>query len=407
MANLDYPLELYYHLVDPDSWLVLRDEAFNPVLIRDEEVTEIYEWASEYLKEYKEPPTVAVLEDEWEIEWSEPQTAIGDLIERMRKDYMRFVGRESIKKIGAQYQEDPLLVASVGLPIMRELKDLMAKKGESFTTGDFERTWDGYLEEKEAGPGPSLGDPILDDFLFGQRGVTIYLGAPKSGKSWYMVKAVIENIKQGRHPYLYPLELPAQETHQRLLHMAADVPWWKYIRQSLGQQEEEAMKAAERELGALGTYTIAQPPEGERSIDELVGKAQDDGANVVFIDQLQYVEHEGKPLGEHNDTGCYWAVLGRARTLSRDIPIAFAHPFNQSIRGMDEMPDAEQAKGSSAIKETASLVLGLWASKEMRRSDRVQIGILAARNHPHLKWEADVEMAKGCSMDITNIVEDE
>jgi len=43
----------------------------------------------------------------------------------------------------------------------------------------------------------------------------------------------------------------------------------------------------------------------------------------------------------------------------------------------------------------------------MRKSQKLQIGTLAARNHAHLKWEIDVDMAKGCSMDITNVVEDE
>ena len=408
MANLDYPLQLYYHLPDPDSWSVLIAEGFSTDLLWDDEaIAEIYNWAAEHLKEHGVPPSVAVLEDEFDIEWTEPETTIGDLIERLRKDYMVHEGRKSLEKLGTQFNEDPMLVAHVGLPMMRGLKDLLTKKGEAFSTGDFDRTWKGYLEEKEAGPGPSLGDPVLDDFFFGQRGITVFLGAPKAGKSWYVVKAVISNVRQGRHAWLYPLELPAQETHQRLLHMTADVPWWKYINQSLGQAEEEAMREAAEELDGQGVYHISQPPEGQRTIDDLVGRAQDAGADVVFIDQLQYVEHDGKPLGEHNDTGCYWAVLGRARTLSRDTPIVFAHPFNQTIRGANEMPDAEQAKGSSAIKETSSLVLGLWASKEMRQNDKLQIGALAARNHALLKWEADVEMSKGCSMDITNVVEDE
>jgi len=368
MAALDYPLELYFHLPDPEAWVELRSEGFNPSLIRDEDITEIYEWAAEHLRDHGVPPTAAVLEDEFDIEWAEPQTAIGDLIERMRADYMRHEGRERIKKIGQQFQEDPMLVANVGLPIMRELKDMLGRKGETFRSGDFDRTWAGYEHEKEAGPGPSLGDPVLDDFFGGQRGITIYLGAPKAGKSWYIVKATISNIRQGKHAFLYPLELPAEETHRRLLHMAADVPWWKYIKHALGKAEQEALQLASEELDGMGAYSVAQPPEGERSIDDLVGKAADAGADCVFIDQLQYVEYDGKPLGDWGETGKFWAVLSRARTLSRDIPIAFAHPFNRSVRGMDEMPDAEQAKNSSATK----LLRWCSASGPRRRCARVR-----------------------------------
>jgi len=407
VANLDYDLELLSHLPDPDAWVVLRGEGFSEKLIKDEAVLDIYQWQHEHLKKHGVPATANVLDDEFEIEFTEPQTSIGDLIDRLRVRYMEDQGREALKRIGMQYQEDKMLLPKLLIKQGRELSELLSRRGETFRSGDFDRLWDGYLLEKEAGPGPSLGDPVLDDFFGGQRGITVFLGAPKAGKSWMMVKALIENVRNGRYPFLYPLELPAEETTRRVLHMAADVPWWKYIRQALGKAEEDALREAEEELAGLGAYTIAQPPEGERSIDDLVGKAQDAGADCVLVDQLQYVEYDGKPLGDWGETGKFWAVLSRARTLSKETPIVFAHPFNRSVRGMDEMPDAEQAKNSSAVHETASLVLGIWASKEMRLSNKLQVGTLAARNHAHLKWEADIDMSKGCSIKITNVVEDE
>lgn len=399
--------ELLGHLPDQESWNVLRAEGFRPELIVDENIREIYEWAYDYTREYKEPPTEARLDEEFEGEnFEEVDTPIGDLIELIRERYRKNQQRERLKKLGKLQNEDPSKVPQMMLTEGKNLAELLSRRGESYGNGDFDRMLKGYLDRSTKGPGPSLAFKEIDDFCYGQRGVTIYLGPPKTMKSWMLVKGALENIGEGNYPWLYSLELPAEETIARLMCMISKIPWRKYYRNELTIEEQDVMRKMSAELDGIGAYRITKPPEGERTIDHLVGHAQDAGAGVVFIDQLQYVEIDGKSLMEHNDTGKYAGVLNRARNLSDEIPICFAHQFNRSTLYNEEMPVVAQAKGSSSIEETSTLVLGLWANKEMRKSHHMEIGVLASRNGSFCNWEVEVDLSNDCSFDVVGIVDD-
>jgi hypothetical protein len=279
--------------------------------------------------------------------------------------------------------------------------------GEVFGPGDFDKAWQAYEKKAALGPGPSLGFPDLDEYFFGQRGITIYAGPPKAGKSWVMVQTAWANIKEGKYPWLYPLEMPAEETYWRLACLAADMPWMKYVHNRLSDSDYKKLKGTIEQLDSEGAYKIVTPPQKERSIDHLVGKAQEAGAGAILVDQMQYVEVDGKSLGAHNQTGMYWDALNRARDLTDSI--CFAHQFNmRSGAGpLDAMPTIQQLKGSQAFEETATLVLGLWASKEMRQSGQMELGTLAARNHGLRSWHVAVDLYKRCNFEIMGVVEDD
>jgi hypothetical protein len=187
--------------------------------------------------------------------------------------------------------------------------------------------------------------------------------------------------------------------------MMADIPWHKYIHNTLTRDEQKLLREAESCLAEEGAYRIVTPPQGERSIDELIGRAQDGGAGAIFVDQMQYVEVEGKSLGAWNETGKYWEVLDRSRNLTDDI--CFAHQFNREVANADKMPPVQKLKGSAAFEESATLVLGLWASKEMRKSRHLEVGTLIARNHDYRNWEVAIDLSNRCHFEITGVVEDD
>ena len=70
------------------------------------------------------------------------------------------------------------------------------------------------------------------------------------------------------------------------------------------------------------------------------------------------------------------------------------------------MPEAQQGKGSAAIEETATLELGLWANKDMRASNVIQMGTLVSRHYQHAKWEFEVELTNGCKLMYNGLAED-
>ena len=404
--NINYDEELLYHLVDADSWETLRAEGFRADLVQDESIRDIYLWAERHVRKYGTPPTPSVLTDEFpDIELEDPETTVGDLVDRMRWVYSRVQGYEKIQEIGKAYEKDTTQIHKLLSKAGRDLSVILERRGEEFGTGDFERAKRKYEEQAAKGKGPSFCFPEIDDYLHGQRGVSILVGPPKGLKSWLMISGILTNIENGIYPWLYSLELPAEESDMRLRCMMANIPYFKYVRGELTVYELRVMDEMSKALDEIGVYKIIKPPPGERDIVSMVQRAQDAGAGAVFIDQLQYVEADGRPLGGRNEPGDYWEVLSIARDMSDEIPIMFAHQFNRSILNAEEMPSYQQAKGSAAIEETATTVLGLWASTPMRYSKLCELSTLAVRNMDFRSWMLHVNLGTGCEIEVREVVE--
>ncbi len=227
-------------------------------------------------------------------------------------------------------------------------------------------------------------------------------------KSWITVNAVIENVCNGVSTVLYSLELPAVETDMRIRFMAADIPWWKYIKGALNQLERDRLKEVSEMLDSCGLYRVIKPERGERNANQLVERARDAGADVIFIDQLQYMENDrGSALGEKNDTGEYFGQINQLKDYSDDGPIWVVHQFNRSTVFAEKMPEIQQAKGSAAIEEACTLGLGLWASKDMKQSNILEFGTLISRNFYPASWTLDVSLSKGCSLNMIGKVSED
>jgi hypothetical protein len=404
---LDLDEEFMSHLVIQDSWLVIQSESISYDLIEDPFVQKVYEYQRNHFHKEGKIATATVLAEEFDVDFVEPETAIHDLVERLQVRYLKNKGRDTLKEAIEIQKEDPLAVPGFLVRKGRELVAISSTKGETFGSGDFDRSMLLYDKKVNVGPGASLGFDELNDHFYGQRGLTFLIAPPKNYKSWMIINTQIANVIDGKFPYTYSLELPAEETDMRLRCLMADVPWWRYLKNSLKPEQKEKMREASEYLDDIGVYRITKPPQGERSIDQLVDRAGNAGADLVLIDQLQYVEVDGKSLGELNNTGAYFGVINRARNLSDDIPIMIAHQFNRQAMFADEMPDIRYAKGSSAIEEAATLALGLWANKDMRRSGILEMGTLISRNYMYASWELEVELSRGCSFKVIGRKEDE
>lgn len=405
---LDLDEEFLSHLADPDSFIFIKSENLSPELIEDDEVGEIYLWQLRHAQEHGRPATATVLADEFDIDFAEPETTIGDLVDRLRARWLKNVGRKRLEVIGETYREDPEQLPKVMANIARELTDRISPRGELFGTGDFDRAMELYNKKVLKGSGVLLGHQALTDHFFELIGVNFVIAPPKTYKSWEILGILLENVLAGKCVELDSLELPAEEADMRLRCLAAGVPFWRYIKNMLSEEHKASLKEASEFLDSCGTYRIAKPPKGERGIHRMVDTARDRGAEVVLIDQLQYVENEkGKSLGSLNDTGHYWDVLNDARDLSDDGPIVFAHQFNRQTMFAESMPEIQYAKGSSAIEEIATLALGIWGNKDMRRSNVLEIGTLISRNHTFAAWHLGIELSKGCKFEIIGPADDE
>jgi hypothetical protein len=407
---LDIDWDFLMHLAVPDSWQVIRDESLAPELLEDEVVKAAYEFQLTHQREHGKPATGSVLEHEFQdvgVHITEPQAAIGDLIERLRQRYADNKGREAILELTQTHIGDPEGLAKAMLSEGRRLYQILTPRGKTFGSEDYAKAMSRYHASVVKGRGPSLGFQDLDDYFYGQRGLTFMVGAPKSFKSWFTVRAVLENIKDGKFPYLYSLELPAEETDMRLRCMAAQIPYWKYLQHQLSPQDQESLEEASELLRDWGNFVVEKPQDGERGVDVLIQRARDAGADCIFVDQLQYVENKrGIAIGATNDTKDYFEVINRFRDYSDDGPVWVVHQFNRSVMNAEGLPDMQQIKGSSAVEECGTLVLGLWANKEMRKSNIVHLGTLTSRNYGDMTWEAQVMMRSTCGIKLNGKVEE-
>jgi replicative DNA helicase len=400
---LDLDEEIFHHLGKPESIGYIQAEQFNSDLIEDKSVKEIFDWQMNYIREYGQVATSAVIRDEFGVQVSEPETVIGDLINRMRERYIRTYGRDVIRNIAEIANTEPLAVSKEMLRAGRDLADLTLRRGEVFGSGDYHRAMAMYDKRALKGRGPSLGFREVDDHFNGMQGVTFLIAAPKTYKSWMTIKMVLNNIttEDEHFPYLYSLELPANESDMRLRCMAADVPYWKYLKNCLMPEDRKAIQDASTFMDERGQFRIEKPDQGERGVQRMVERAVNAGASCVFIDQLQYIENrKGLNLGAQNNTGDYFEVVNDLRNYSDQIPIFVVHQFNRSVMNSKEMPEMQQGKGSSAIEEVATLSLGLWANKEMRQNNTVEIGTLASRNYSYQNWRVGIQLSHGCRFDM-------
>jgi hypothetical protein len=407
---LDLDWDLIQHLAIKDSFLEMQKEEFSEDLIEDDLARDVYFWQVKHYREHGEPAGPSVLEDEFdEVAIQEPQAAIGDLLARLRKRYIKNEGQDTVEQIGKLTIEDPLNVGKTMVAEGRRIIQITDTRGESFGPGDYDRAITMYDKKVTEGPGPTFGFTEIDQHFHGQKGVSVLLASPKSYKSWICTKASLSEAQMMGNPYIFPLELPAEDQYWRFMCMAADIPYWKYLHGSIEPDDKSILDGVVDEIEQQGNFRIEKPPPGSRNPHQLIEKAINADASCVFIDQLQYVEAGSKSesLGALNKTGYYFEVMNIFRDYSDHIPIFIVHQFNRTVMGLDGMPEMQQAKGSSAIEEVASLALAAWATKDMRASNVLNLGTNFSRHYNHATWEIDVELTRGCNFTLVGEVHDD
>lgn len=402
LVALDLDYDFVCHLAITESFTVIRNEKVSSELLEDADARGVYDFQLAHYRQHGKPATGSVIEHEFDqVSLQEPEASIGDLIDRLRERYARNEGRQSILNLTSQHANSPTDLASALMTEGKRLYEILIPRGEVFEADDYDKAIARYHKSVVQGRGASLGFDELDDFFYGQHGLTFMVGAPKSYKSWFTIQAVLKNIMDDKFPILYSLELPAEETDMRLRCLAAKIPYSRYLKHQLDKSDLQQLEEW-AEILAEKRYRVEKPPQGARSVGYLVSHARDAGASSIFIDQLQYVETPAGPrsvaIGATNDTKDYFQAINELRDLSDDGPIWVVHQFNRSVMSADKMPDMQQIKGSAAVEECATLALGLWSNAEMRKSNVIQIGTLASRNTGYKAWEVQILMRTTCGM---------
>lgn len=414
-VTIDLDDEIIFHLPDPEAAAILREE-ISVDLIFDAFAREVFTWQMAHYHDHRQFATAVVLEDQFDgfdetpvLELQEPVTAIGDLVIRLRERFVRYEGKKVTNQLADLVVKEPMNVANRMMVEGSRLARLASSPGEVYGTGDFPRARDAYYKRLEEKQGASTGYHEIDEHFGYMKGLTYCVATRKSYKSWITIRSLIENVIQGKKCYLYCLELPALESYWRCACMAANIPYWKYDKKAIMPSDMKELEEAIEALDSTGLFYHQKPAPGQRGVQWMMEHALDKGAEVVYIDQLQYIENKkGYSVGSQNDTGVYWEVCNDLRDYSDQVPLWIVHQFNRSVmHNKDEFPDSQQGKGSSAIEETATLELGLWANAEMRKAHVLQFGTLESRNHAKEHWNLSVNLDDECEFEMIGVVDND
>lgn len=408
--HIDLDEQWLFHLAIEKSFQTILDEDISPEIISDPLIQDIYKWQLDHFRKYSSGASKEVLEDQFlsnNIKIEKPHSDINDLILRLKARYGRVESQRAIATFSRESVQNPLLAGQRMIEGGRALLSKLSSNKEVFCQSDLSKALRRYENKVTRGRGPSFGFKELDDYFYGQEAITFVVGQPKSLKSWFTLNSALANIVAGKTVVLYSLELPAEVADFRLRCMASDIPFWKYLKNKLEPHDIKQFNKSQEEILSKGRYIIEKPKPGERAVASLYQRAIDYEADILYIDQLQYVENRhGKSIGATNDTKEYFEAINDFKDLSDDgIPVWIVHQFNRQAQG-DDFPIMQQIKGSAAIEECATLVLGLHSNKDMRKSHVVQIGTLASRNYSPNRWDVRVEMADGCNLQLWGVSQD-
>lgn len=407
--------QLQDHLGIPDSAMYLfRERVTSDLLDKSEnDVGEILDFSLEYIAEYKEPPTPEMLEYEFEgVEFREPKSTVEWVVEKLRERYQRNQAKEVLKKASRMVQADPQGAVETALTGLTKVQVQTASRNIEMDSEDFGFAVERYKNRVLSGSfaGVTFGYAEMDEVLGGmRRGNLVYtIGRPKRYKSWQLLKSAVENQFHETNPVpsvFFTLEMTLDEMFDRYACMVAQVPYGKFMRGHLSTDELQQFTDAQEEFKELSEnrITFMHPPRGQRTVQHLRQLALEKGAGVVYIDQLKFIESLRKHENRWQEVEY---VNEDLKDAAEDFPIMVAAQFNREAASMTEMADLSKIGLSDSIGQTADMLLGLYANKEMLQNNTIEYGVIDARNFQIARWHLRVEVGSRSDFSVERRLDD-
>ena len=405
--------QLLDHLSVPASALVLYRERFSPDYLLKDEILgkEVLEWVFDFIVEHGMAPSTATVKDQFvKFEFHEPEAPVEYVIEKFRNRYKRNQLEPAMKRASKLTVKDPDAAVKQALSELHEIHQRTLNRKYRLDTQDWNQQMTLYKEKVKAGHfnGITLGYPEVDEILGGLRPgtITYMLARPKRYKSWSLMKSAVEAQWQGHNVYFASLELTHEEMYRRYMAMVSNVSWLRLHKgQPLPEDFRKIEDAMEQMREEGGKMTLVHPEYGERSAAFLLEDAKREESEVMYIDQLSYME-----MGGHNryekDHEKVKFIAHELKHAADTLPIFIAAQFNREGANLTEMADTAKIGLSDAVGQTADLLLGNHQTKEMRQSHILQFGVVDSRNTEVARWNIHVRLNKECQFELIERVEE-
>lgn len=217
----------------------------------------------------------------------------------------------------------------------------------------------------------------------------------KVGKSWLLANAYVSAHKTGKRPLLYTLEMDREEMEDRIDCLYSGVSYSKFVERSLSFEDMDKLLVAQDELERTGIAPLARPERGDRTVKAMMTKARQEGADMILVDQLSWIDAEQVYTGDsatrmkHGDL-----VVDLKEEISRasqgKLPCFLAIQLNRQTMSRDTSGGGrgalENFANSSMIEQTVDIALGLWRTQDMRNSNLMGMDIMGTRRCDKKAW---------------------
>lgn len=395
-VSLDIEQELVNHLLIQDHAEYIFRDGISVDLIYTPTNKAVLNFVHHYYNETGHVPTYAVLRTEFpDLELDDPQSSVEWVVGKLRERFQRNKVQDLALKVG-ELSHQPSEAMKYLSAEVHDIQKKSTSQKHIWRAGDSSLFLNMLAEEIEQGfyQGLPTGFEYVDKFTGGLKpGYLAFLAArPKRMKTFFILKAFIEQKRKGHKPMLFTLENTDKEIMLRISCLLSGYPWDKAQRGIIDEKAWKLLENAWNEFDALGDHFIVYPPMDERTVPAMMLHADHQEADSVIISQFNYIQPSNDYYYRRPDHERWASIVD-------DLKLAATRPGNerplyveaQLNREGEKIEDfTEMGLGqlglTDRIGQASDIVFALYQNKEMRDNNMVQFGVVEARNSDKHNW---------------------
>ncbi|ACH62156.1 DnaB-like dsDNA helicase [Mycobacterium phage Myrna] len=360
----------------------------------------IFEWIVDYWQKasMQLAPTWVVMETEFPGQRFEHDVEESTewLVSALQRRYTLNQAQEILLSAGKTLHEDPIATLS---KLWRDAHDITERTVARTSRVDMAENIEQRRMELEArrtavAGGVPYGLPMIDEHTHGLLDGELCAVAAftKVGKSWMLCHSAIQAHLAGLKPIVFTLEMSIKEMTHRIDAFASGVGYNHISSGDMLPQDRTRLHEAQDALAARGPLLVERPERGERTVKYMVNRARQVGANVMMIDQLSFMDAEGRYQGDQALRFKHGEIMFDLKDeISREsagaLPCMLAVQLNRdSQRGDGGRGQLHNFANSSFIEQTVDVAFGLWRNENMRNNNVMGIDTMGTRRGDRQNW---------------------
>lgn len=227
----------------------------------------------------------------------------------------------------------------------------------------------------------------LDDKIEGfRKSEAVFIGGrPASGKTTFGINVAYNMAKDGHKVLFCSIEMGIIELHERLVKHITQLYDYRSMSESDFEKIIKTSKAVKERLPLI-IYDKAG-----MTIEDIVFKARESAAEVVFIDHLAILKSSQSFKSRYEEVSY---LSARIKQLARelDIPVICLCQLNRNLESREiKAPTMSDIRDSGSVEQDADII-GFVYRPEYHLREREPDN---KNSNEYLKWQEDLEAVKG------------